>query len=37
MAPPFVIEPAEIDWAVDQIEHVLNEALEDIAAPLGAK
>jgi len=37
MAPPFVIEPAEIDWAVDQIEHVLNQALEDIAAPLGAK
>jgi ornithine--oxo-acid transaminase len=37
MAPPFIIERAEIDWAVDQIKRVLNEALEDTVEPLGAK
>jgi ornithine--oxo-acid transaminase len=37
MAPPFIVDRAEIDWAVDQIERVLNEALEDTVEPLGAK
>src|SRR5262245_38473708 len=37
MAPPFIVDRAEIDWAVDQIERVLNEALEDTLEPLGAK
>jgi ornithine--oxo-acid transaminase len=35
-APPFVIEKSEIDWAVDRIEQVLGEVVEDIAEPLPA-
>jgi ornithine--oxo-acid transaminase len=34
MAPPFVIERSEIDWAVDRIEQVLDEIVKDIAEPL---
>jgi ornithine--oxo-acid transaminase len=37
MAPPFVIEQAEIDWAADRIEQVLNEVLKGVAEPLAAK
>jgi ornithine--oxo-acid transaminase len=36
MAPPFVIEKSEIDWAVDRIEQVLDEARESIE-PLAAQ
>ena len=36
LAPPFIIEESEIDWAVDQIEQVLGEVVEDIAEPLVA-
>jgi ornithine--oxo-acid transaminase len=37
MAPPFVIEQEEIDWAADRIEQVLNEVLKGVAEPLAAK
>jgi ornithine--oxo-acid transaminase len=36
MAPPFVIEHSEIDWAVDRIEQVLDGMLEEVAEPLVA-
>ncbi|MGB9414190.1 MAG: aminotransferase class III-fold pyridoxal phosphate-dependent enzyme, partial [Pseudolabrys sp.] len=34
LAPPFIIKESEIDWAVDRIEQVLDEVVEDIAEPL---
>jgi ornithine--oxo-acid transaminase len=34
MAPPFIIEKSEIDWAVDQIEEVLEEVRYDVTEPL---
>jgi ornithine--oxo-acid transaminase len=37
MAPPFVIEQEEIDWAADRIEQVLNEVLKGVAEPFAAK
>ncbi len=37
MAPPFVIEKSEIDWAVDRIEQVLDEVRENIVEPLVAQ
>jgi ornithine--oxo-acid transaminase len=37
MAPPFVIEKSEIDWAVDRIEQVLNEVHENVLEPLVAQ
>ncbi|MGB9020144.1 MAG: ornithine--oxo-acid transaminase, partial [Pseudolabrys sp.] len=36
LAPPFIIKESEIDWAVDRIEQVLGEVVEDIAEPLVA-
>lgn len=36
LAPPFIIKKSEIDWAVDRIERVLGEVVEDIAEPLVA-
>ena len=36
LAPPFIIKESEIDWAVDRIEQVLDEVVEDIAEPLVA-
>jgi ornithine--oxo-acid transaminase len=36
MAPPFIIERAEIDWAVDRIEEALEGVCEDIIEPLTA-
>jgi len=36
LAPPFIIKESEIDWAVDQIEQVLGEVVEDTAEPLVA-
>jgi ornithine--oxo-acid transaminase len=36
LAPPFIIKKSEIDWAVDRIEQVLGEVVEDIAEPLAA-
>lgn len=36
LAPPFVIEKSEIDWAVDRIEQVLDEIREDVE-PLHAE
>jgi ornithine--oxo-acid transaminase len=37
MAPPFVVEKSEIDWAVDRIEQVLDEVRENIVEPLVAQ
>ena len=37
LAPPFIIKKSEIDWAVDRIEQVLGEVVEDIAEPLVAQ
>jgi ornithine--oxo-acid transaminase len=37
MAPPFIIEQAEIDWAVDRIAEVLEEVAENVAAPRAAR
>jgi ornithine--oxo-acid transaminase len=34
MAPPFIIEKSEIDWAVDRIEEVLEEVRHDATEPL---
>jgi ornithine--oxo-acid transaminase len=34
LAPPFIIEKSEIDWAVDRIEQVLDEIRENIVEPL---
>ncbi|MGC1917441.1 MAG: aminotransferase class III-fold pyridoxal phosphate-dependent enzyme, partial [Pseudolabrys sp.] len=34
LAPPFIIKESEIDWAVDRIEQVLGDVVEDVAEPL---
>jgi ornithine--oxo-acid transaminase len=36
MAPPFVITPEQIDWAVDRLEEVLDDILANAAEPLAA-
>jgi ornithine--oxo-acid transaminase len=37
MAPPFVIEKSEIDWAVDRIERVLDEVSANVVEQLVAQ
>jgi ornithine--oxo-acid transaminase len=34
LAPPFIIKKSDIDWAVDRIEQVLGDVVEDVAEPL---
>lgn len=36
IAPPFVIEKSEIDWAASRIEEVLEHIAEDVVEPLAA-
>ena len=36
MAPPFLITPEQIDWAVDRLEEVLDDVLANAAEPLAA-
>jgi ornithine--oxo-acid transaminase len=36
IAPPFVIEKSEIDWATSRIEEVLEHIAEDVVEPLAA-
>jgi ornithine--oxo-acid transaminase len=37
MAPPFIIEKTQIDWAIDRIAEVLEEVSENLVGPLAPR